>query len=281
MTFTTGNPIPLVKPETVRLSLKHRSTCKFTSVDGKMFSSILLSVLVIAVVALVQSEIVGNSLSENSSPYCDPELCKVFNGQGFDQTSHIACGNNGSFAGHCRSPELMPMTDRRKSLILDLHNTVRNRVARGSLKGYKPAESMNMLKWDSELEYLASLNVATCRFAHDQCRNTNRFPFSGQNIGTIWQSNNFQSYSRRIKYVVGDWFKEYKDCDQSFIDKYHRSSKFVFLFLVFFLLFLLIFYYQEEDWTLHIIDVRSGAKSWMCRCEVFRQKEHLHILDDL
>lgn len=119
----------------------------------------------------------------------------------------------------------MQMTDRRKNLILDLHNTARNRVAKGSLKGYKSAQSMNMLKWDSELEYLAGLNVATCRFAHDSCRNTQRFAFSGQNIGTIWQSNNFQSYSRRIKYVVGDWFQEYKDADQSFVDHYHKNTK--------------------------------------------------------
>lgn len=190
-----------------------------------MFSSILLSVLI--VVALVQSEIVGNTITDNLSSYCDPELCKTFNGHSFEQTSHVACGNNGSFAGRCQSPELMQMTDRRKNLILDLHNTVRNRVAKGSLKGYKQAESMNMLKWDSELEYLAGLNVATCRFAHDSCRNTPRFPFSGQNIGTIWQSNNFQSYTKRIKYVVGDWFQEYKDADQSFIDSYHKNTKWV------------------------------------------------------
>lgn len=190
-----------------------------------MCSTLVLSVLISF--ALVHSKIVGNSITENTSPYCDPELCKEYNANGnsFRQATHIACGNNGSFSRICGNPELMPMTDRRKNLILDLHNIVRNRVAKGLVKGYKPAESMNMLKWDSELEYLAGLNVATCKFAHDSCRNTPRFTFSGQNIGIIWQANNFLSYSRRIEYVVGDWFKEYKDANQSFIDSYHRHSK--------------------------------------------------------
>lgn len=110
--------------------------------------------------------------------YCDPELCKFWNGTDYNYEEHIACGNNGSLSEDCpEGATMVNMSQRRINLLLDLHNAARNRIALGKIEDYLPAESMPILKWDRELEYIASLNVKTCKFAHDGCRNTCKFQF--------------------------------------------------------------------------------------------------------
>jgi len=79
---------------------------------------------------------------------------------------------------------------------------------------------MPLLRWDNELEQMAALHAKRCQFAHDKCRNTPRFKFSGQNIGYFWIGREFKSHSRRMKSFVINWFREYQDANQSFIDSY-------------------------------------------------------------
>lgn len=167
-----------------------------------------------------------NDFSNNTNDlYCDPELCRLYNGTHFVVQEHIGCNNNGSLSSSCGDAELVDMNQRRINLILDLHNAARNRIAIGKLPGYKSAASMPVVKWDTELEYLASLNVRTCRFKHDACRNTDRFSISGQNIGYMWQTRPIRSISRRIKFLVGKWFFEYPDAGQEYIQAYKNHPK--------------------------------------------------------
>lgn len=44
---------------------------------------------------------------------------------------------------------------------------------------------MATLSWDDELAKLASLNVASCEFAHD-CAVTEKYPYVGQNLGLLY-----------------------------------------------------------------------------------------------
>lgn len=155
-------------------------------------------------------------------PYCLPSLCELFNGTHIQQVPHVACKNRGDFASVCgHQPHLLYMSERRRNLILDLHNLARSRIAAGQVAGYKSASHMPQLKWDSELEYLASLHAKRCQFAHDLCRNTPRFEFSGQNIGYFWIRRDIRSHSRRMKNFIVNWFKEYVDANQTFIDSYY------------------------------------------------------------
>uniref|UniRef100_A0A1B0AT12 SCP domain-containing protein n=2 Tax=Nemorhina TaxID=44051 RepID=A0A1B0AT12_9MUSC len=97
---------------------------------------------------------------------------------------HIACQNHGNFDTGCgRKPHLLYMSERRRNLILDLHNLARSRIATGQVTGYKSASHMPQLKWENELAYLAVLHAKRCKFAHGQCHNTQRFHYSRQNIG--------------------------------------------------------------------------------------------------
>lgn len=68
--------------------------------------------------------------------------------------------------------------------IVHLHNRYRSDLAQGKLSGFKTAERMPTLKWNTELANLAAMHVKLCTINHDQCHNTDDFVFSGQNIGT-------------------------------------------------------------------------------------------------
>ncbi|XP_011181980.2 antigen 5 like allergen Cul n 1 [Zeugodacus cucurbitae] len=160
--------------------------------------------------------------------YCTPSLCELYNGSHVLQVPHIGCHNDGSFAPACGAqPHLLYMGQRRRQFILDMHNLARERIASGQLEGYRAAAHMPMLKWDDELEYIASLHVKRCQFAHDQCRNTPRYQFSGQNIGYFWIGREFKSHAKRIKSFILDWFREFRIANQSYIDQYrpHPEGK--------------------------------------------------------
>ncbi|XP_050329155.1 antigen 5 like allergen Cul n 1 [Bactrocera neohumeralis] len=164
----------------------------------------------------------------SSNAYCTPSLCELYNGSHVLQVPHIGCNNDGAFAPACGAePHLLYMSQRRRQFILDMHNLARERIASGQLEGYRAAAHMPMLKWDDELEYMASLHVKRCQFAHDQCRNTPRYQFSGQNIGYFWIGREFKSHAKRFKSFILDWFREYRLANQSFIDQYrpHPEGK--------------------------------------------------------
>ncbi|XP_037814053.1 venom allergen 3 homolog [Lucilia sericata] len=160
--------------------------------------------------------------SSSSNQYCSPSLCEFYNGTHTNIKPHIACKNNGNFGPACGSqPHLLKMSERRRNLILDLHNLARSRIASGQVDGYKTASHMPQLKWDNELEYLATLHVKRCRFEHDLCHNSPRYPYSGQNIGYFWKGANITSHSKRMKNFIVNWYKEHKDANQTFIDSFH------------------------------------------------------------
>lgn len=161
-----------------------------------------------------------SSISNN--PYCSPSLCEFYNGTHTNIKPHIACKNSGNFSPACGTqPHLLKMSERRRNLILDLHNLARSRIASGQVNGYKSASRMPQLKWDNELEYLATLHVKRCRFEHDLCHNTQRYPYSGQNIGYFWKGANITSHSKRMKNFIVNWYKEHLDANQTFIDSFH------------------------------------------------------------
>ena len=64
----------------------------------------------------------------------------------------------------CGGNPCTPLTTAEKQAILDMHNELRNRVARGDLvsDGHPPATDMNSLVWDDGLEAVAQAYVDTC-----------------------------------------------------------------------------------------------------------------------
>uniref|UniRef100_A0A1A9X011 Venom allergen-1 n=1 Tax=Glossina brevipalpis TaxID=37001 RepID=A0A1A9X011_9MUSC len=162
----------------------------------------------------------------SEDPYCQPSLCELFNGSHTQQLPHIACQNHGNFGTACGTkPHLLYMNERRRNLILDLHNLARSRIATGQVTGYKSASHMPQLKWENELAYLAVLHAKRCKFVHDQCHNTQRFRYSGQNIAYYWIRREIKSHSGRMKNFIANWFGEHVNANQSYIDSYQPHSE--------------------------------------------------------
>ncbi|XP_073828567.1 venom allergen-1 [Musca autumnalis] len=209
---TTTHPNPATKEDILTLNTTSSTSASTTTTESPTSST--------------SSSSSRNVTATSADPYCQPSLCELYNGSHTQVLPHVACHNTGHFATNCGSqPHLLHMSERRRNLILALHNLARSRIASGQVAGYKPASHMPQIKWDTELEHLATLHVQRCSFSHDLCRNTPRFPYSGQNIGYYWIRREIKSHSRRMKNFIVNWFKEHIDADQSFIDAYHLHPK--------------------------------------------------------
>lgn len=74
--------------------------------------------------------------------------------------------------------------------------------------GFGKASNMSYVTWNIELAKLAELNVKTCIFAHDKCRNTLDYPYAGQNIAIM--SGFFTNITETIEKLIDLWWDEYK-----------------------------------------------------------------------
>ncbi|KAM7347152.1 venom allergen-1-like [Cochliomyia hominivorax] len=148
--------------------------------------------------------------------YCNANLCRK-------GKKHIGCKNKGKFASICKNPKLIKMTPKLRSQILDKHNSLRNRIAKGFGK-FPSASRMATMVWSNELAKLAEYNVKQCQIKHDQCRNTKEFRNSGQNIAmTTWRGK-IMGVSQIVNNHIQNWFNEYKYCPRSTINSYQSPT---------------------------------------------------------
>uniref|UniRef100_U5EZT9 Venom allergen-1 n=1 Tax=Corethrella appendiculata TaxID=1370023 RepID=U5EZT9_9DIPT len=153
-------------------------------------------------------------LTQSQTDYCDKSLCP--NG-----LPHVACGKVGEFGPACPADKkLINMTEELKVYILDLHNKFRARVASGQVQGFEPATKMPTLVWDDELQYLSELNVKTCIYGHDPCRNTAKYKLVGQNIAANSFFGMDFSPLDTITELITSWCGEYENANQQFVDNY-------------------------------------------------------------
>lgn len=71
---------------------------------------------------------------------------------------------------------------------------------------------------------IAGFNARRCRFAHDKCRNTKDYPYSGQNIAIISSSDDFLDDKDAINQLFQMWAGEYVNCTMDVINSYHPVS---------------------------------------------------------
>ncbi|XP_031622207.1 antigen 5 like allergen Cul n 1-like [Contarinia nasturtii] len=155
-----------------------------------------------------------------SIDYCEDYLC--------EGRKHIGCKNDGKFGKSCPpNAELIKFTDKLKTLALSTHNNYRNQIALGEIKGYDKAARMATLVWHDELAKLAEYNVRTCTFGHDECRNTDKFPYAGQNLGILIKKKTFPTPEEMIKKITKGWFDEYADADKNIMKSYQPNGKMI------------------------------------------------------
>ncbi len=82
-------------------------------------------------------------VASQTANYCDRELCKKNTADGYYYAKHIACQNTGDFISTCpQERSLVPITKDLMTLILQIHNEYRRKVAIGSVPGYSKSDQM-------------------------------------------------------------------------------------------------------------------------------------------
>ena len=124
---------------------------------------------------------------------------------------HIGCTPN-SFPSsrECRGVHVMYIDRSTKELLVKMHNNFRNQIAGGQIRKYPQASNMAVMQWDDTLQQTAEMHVSHCVFAHDQCRATTQFPYSGQNLAYQatslgWPKNTTAAIERGLQAMFDEW----------------------------------------------------------------------------
>ncbi|KAL7288417.1 hypothetical protein TKK_0017505 [Trichogramma kaykai] len=120
------------------------------------------------------------------------------------------------------------VTEQEKYIIVQLHNELRQKVARGEEQRgnpgpQPPALAMPNLEWDTELEAAAQQWANGCLFEHDPCNHVGRYSF-GQNLGLEATTGNAKSL--KLEQAVRRWYDEVKYFDKRNVQSYRHSPKY-------------------------------------------------------
>ncbi|XP_055610559.1 venom allergen 3-like [Uranotaenia lowii] len=153
--------------------------------------------------------------SFQATDYCDALLCRP-------GRPHVACNADPGFGNP--TGQSITLDSAKQSLIVKLHNEMRNKIATGKqdyADGFYPtAARMTTIQWDDDLAFVAAANARKCVFGHDKCRNTPKFPASGQNIAYWGFSGGDLNVDETITKLVNMWYGEYKDANPEYTKQY-------------------------------------------------------------
>ncbi|CAG0917343.1 unnamed protein product [Notodromas monacha] len=122
-----------------------------------------------------------------------------------------------------------------KRVILEAHNEMRSRVARGQVRMIgddddattlmPTAGAMAKMVWDEELAYLAQSWADQCNFTTDcdQCRRTDRLRFVGQNL-LRFRGLQSASFVPRWSLAVGNWVSSRRDLPPGVLSNYTHDD---------------------------------------------------------
>lgn len=73
------------------------------------------------------------------------------------------------------------------------------------------------------MEQLAQLVVKRCRLQHDECRNTEKYRYSGQSIAVLYHTKKTANSTLSIERLINSWFDEYLNANQSIVDSFPQN----------------------------------------------------------
>jgi len=133
-------------------------------------------------------------------------------------TDHTMCKYSGPSADCAAKTEIRELSAEAKQAILDLHNNLRRKVAKGEeTNGINPpqpgATNMKKMVWNTELEAIAQRWADQCTFGHDSTRDKLDGTSVGQNA--YWGGNSQQEAVTVVQAgmtkAAQAWYDEIKD----------------------------------------------------------------------
>lgn len=137
-------------------------------------------------------------VAAQSQVYCDPALCSG--------RSNVHIGCPGVAVNKCPADVNVINMAQHQSTILNMLNGFRNDLASGQIRNLPTGSRLAELRWDTEMSNLATIHAKQCNFAHDSCRNTKEFPWSGQNL---FSSTGIRDPAACISRALQLWWNEY------------------------------------------------------------------------
>lgn len=140
------------------------------------------------------------------------------------QGNHIGCENTEFPSGVCENVKVIQFDDDLKVVILERHNEYRSKLALGEVPGYPKGSKMQEMIWDKDLGHLALKHVKNCKFKHDECRATDDFPYSGQNIALRSSNEANTSYPAILEVMIDRWFREHEKTDARIVGEFTAND---------------------------------------------------------
>lgn len=108
--------------------------------------------------------------------------------------------------------------------IITTHNILRQKVANGQEANQPSAANMKQMKWNDELAAIAQRWADQCTFGHDENRNTQTFPYVGQNVAIAWSSAETNNLAEFKNSAIDPWYGEVSDFSPNNIDPFVFST---------------------------------------------------------
>ncbi|XP_058127037.1 antigen 5 like allergen Cul n 1-like [Anopheles ziemanni] len=161
-------------------------------------------------------------------PYRDDKYCHICK-------NHVACEAVDKLHGKCLTFSDVNLTilNHYQHQITDHVNHLREKFALGHVNGFHEKYGpMHTVTWDPEMADLCRFNLHSCEFAHDKCRGTPHYPYSGQTLGKLTKCvPNLKTQELKINvlhnvvlHLVDHWFAEHEVTKASDVTYYSRHS---------------------------------------------------------
>ncbi|XP_016996013.3 venom allergen-1-like [Drosophila takahashii] len=169
---------------------------------------------------------INKTTPKPQSPYCQPKLCPK-------GRQHVACENYySSLHRTCTAKEItfVNLTILADSIVRH-HNERRYLLASGKDSALPRAARMVAMQWDEDLAAVAGFNVRMCQAKHDDCRNTVKYPRSGQNIIVFNMTRHVEKsvmdilYPQLLSIAVKTWWSESDRMTAANMDLYPCDEK--------------------------------------------------------
>lgn len=141
-----------------------------------------------------------------------------------NQGAHIGCETTKFPFGECENIKVIHFDDDLKIVMTERHNEYRSKIALGEVPRFPKASKMQEMVWDNNLAYLALKHVKHCKFKHDECRATEDFPYSGQNIALRSTLEKNNSYPGVLEAMMDRWFREHASSDPLVIEEFTEND---------------------------------------------------------